>query len=89
MATLNTIYNQNEQAFFKYEGKVYAGKIISIDSTLATFQKEWWVFYNFQTGEDCGIDHIPQEHVFRTREEAEQDAAWQNHRVRFIGYRNR
>lgn len=89
MATLETKFNRNDVVFFKYDGKVYAGEIISIDATLATFQEEWWVFYNFQTGEDCGIDHIPQEHVFRTREEAEQDAAWQNSRVRFIGYRNR
>ena len=89
MATLETKFNRNDVGFFKYDGKVYAGEIISIDAHLAILEKEWWVFYNFQTGEDCGVDHIPQEHVFRTREEAEQDAAWQNSRVRFIGYRNR
>lgn len=89
MATLETRFNKNEQLFFKYDGKIYTGVIISIDACFACFQNDWWVFYNFQTGEDCGIDHIPQEHCFRTREEAAADENWQNHRVRFIGYRNR
>ena len=55
MANLETKFNRKDVGFFKYDGKVYAGEIISIDAHLACFQKDWWVFYNFQTGEDCGI----------------------------------
>ena len=87
MASLETKFNKNEVVFLKYNGKVYGGQILSIDAHLGIFEREWWVKYDIQTGEDSGINHIPQEHLFRTREEAEADVKWENHAVRFIGYR--
>ena len=87
MASLETKFNKNEVVFLKYNGKVYGGHIVSIYATLATLQREWWVKYDIQTGEDTGIDYIPQEHLFRTREEAEADVKWDNYPIRFIGYR--
>ena len=71
MATLTTKYNQKDMAFFKYDDKIYCGEIISISATLGVWQREWWVKYDLQTGEDCGGNNIPQEHLFLTREEAE------------------
>ena len=87
MATLVTKFEKNEQVFLKWSDKIYCGVILSIDAHLGIFEKEWWVKYDLQTGEDTGINHIPQEHLFRTREEAEADVKWENHAVRFIGYR--
>ena len=87
MANLETKFNRNEVVYLKYNGKVYGGHIVSISATLATFQQEWWVKYDIQTGEDTGIDYIPQEHLFRTKEEAEADVKWDDYKVRFIGYR--
>lgn len=89
MANLETKFNRNEVVFLKYNGKVYGGHIVSISATLATLQQEWWVKYDIQTGEDTGIDCIPQEHLFRSREEAEADKTWENRNVTFIGYRGR
>lgn len=89
MATLNTQFNRNDQGFFKYNGKIYCGVIISIDARQGIFEHTWKVWYNLQTGEDSGVDHIPEEHFFATRAAAENDVAWENRNVRFIGYRNR
>lgn len=89
MATLNTKFNRNSQGFFKYDGKIYCGVVISIDARQGIFEDTWKVWYNLQTGEDSGVDSIPEEHFFSTREEAENDASWESRRVKFFGYRNR
>jgi hypothetical protein len=83
MATLVSKFNRNEQVFCKHHGRIVSGVIISIKATLAPLQKEWWVFYDLQTGECSGVDHIPEEHLFRTREEAEADGKWDNHAVKY------
>lgn len=88
MAILETRFNRNDQGWFKYDGKIYCGVVISIEAKQGIFCKHWDVYYNLQTGEDQGVDHIPQEHFFPTREAAEQDVKWENRRVKFFGYRN-
>ena len=87
MATLTTRFERNEKVFLKHNGKIYGGIILSISATLGIWEREWWEFYDIQTGEDSGIDHIPAEHLFRTREEAEADSHWENRCTKFIGYR--
>lgn len=87
MATLNTKFNRNDQGFFKYNGKIYCGVVISIDARMGIFESDWKVWYNLQTGMDDGVDRIPQEHFFATRAEAENDAAWESRNVKFFGYR--
>lgn len=86
MATLNTRFNKNDSVFFKHNGKIYSGVIIRFEASLGVFDNEWFVRCNLQTGMDCGVDNIPEEHLFATREEAEADKDWTNHLVRFIGY---
>ena len=85
MASLETKFNRNHQVFFKYDGKVISGVIISIDAHLGIWQSKWWVSYNLQTGEDSGVDGIPEEHLFLTRQEAEADTKWESRKVKFIG----
>ena len=87
MASLETKFNKNEVVFLKYAGKIFAGNILCIDATLAVFEKQWWVKYDIQTGEDSGICHIPEEHLFRTREEAEADKVWASRAIVFHGHR--
>lgn len=86
MATLETKFNRNNSVFFKYNGKIYGGVILSIEAHLGIFESKWFVRYNLQTGMECGVDNVPEEHLFATREEAEADKDWTNSAVRFIGY---
>lgn len=86
MATLETKFNRNDSVFFKYNGKIHGGEILSIEAHLGIFDCKWFVRCNIQTGGDCGVDNVPEEHLFATREEAEADKDWTNGAVRFIGY---
>jgi hypothetical protein len=86
MATLETKFNRNDSVFFKYNGKIHGGQILSIEAHLGIFDSKWFVRCNIQTGGDCGVDNVPEEHLFSTREEAEADKDWTNGAVRFIGY---
>lgn len=86
MATLETKFNRNNSVFFKYNGKIYGGVILSIEAHLGIFESKWFVRYNLQTGMACGVDNVPEDHLFSTSEEAEADKDWTNSAVRFIGY---
>jgi hypothetical protein len=86
MATLETKFNRNDSVFFKYNGKIHGGVILSIEAHLGIFDSKWFVRYNLQTGMESGVDNVPEEHLFATSEEAEADKDWTNGAVRFIGY---
>ena len=85
MAILETKFNQNHQVFFKYDGNVIPGVIISIEAHLGIWANNWSIWYNLQTGEDSGVDGIPEEHLFLTRQEAEADTKWESRKVKFFG----
>jgi hypothetical protein len=86
MATLTTKHSRHDWVYFKYNGKIHAGEVIAIDAKQGVFTNVWTVKYNLQTGMDCGVENIPEEHLFATREEAEADNDWESRCVIFCGY---
>jgi hypothetical protein len=86
MATLTTKHSRHDWVYFKYNGKIHSGEVIAIEAKQGVFTNEWRVIYDLQTGMDCGVNNIPEEHLFATREEAEADKDWENRGVIFCGY---
>ena len=86
MATLTTKHSRHDWVYFKYNGKIHAGEVIAIDAKQGVFTDVWTVKYNLQTGMESGVENIPEEHLFATREEAEADKDWENRCVIFCGY---
>lgn len=86
MATLTTKHSRHDWVYFKYDGKIHAGEVIAIEAKQGVFTDVWTVRYDLQTGQDCGVNYVPEEHLFKTREEAEADKDWENRAIRFCGY---
>ena len=40
MATLETKHNRHDWVYFKYNGKIHAGEILSIEARLGVFDNE-------------------------------------------------
>jgi hypothetical protein len=86
MATLTTKHSRHDWVYFKYDGKIHAGEVIAISAKQGVFTDVWTVEYDLQTGMDSGVNRIPEEHLFATREEAEADKDWESRCVIFCGY---
>ena len=86
MATLTTKHSRHDWVYFKYNGKIHSGEVIAIEAKQGVFTDEWRVRYDLQTGMDCGVNYIPEEHLFATSDEAEADKDWENRCVIFCGY---
>ncbi len=86
MATLTTKHSRHDWVYFKYNGKIHAGEVISIEAKQEDFTSVWTVRYDLQTGMDSIVNNVPEEHLFATREEAEADKDWENRCVKFCGY---
>lgn len=86
MATLTTKHSRHDWVYFKYDGKIHSGEVIAIEAKQGVFTDEWRVRYDLQTGMDCGVNYVPEEHLFKTSDEAEADKDWENRGVIFCGY---